>query len=136
MVRDACRADCTFKLTQMAHLNIRDTCSRNNAFCNLVTQWVKKGDPIYIEGRLQLDQWQDKTTGQQRSMHKVVVDNIQLLGGNRQGGSPGGGMGEDGGGMDDAPPRSTGRPAGKGFTPPPPADDGPGDEPSGGEIPF
>jgi single-strand DNA-binding protein len=58
--------------------------------CNLVTQYVKKGDPIFIEGRLQLDQWQDKTTGQNRSVHKVVVENIQLIGGNRQGGDGGG----------------------------------------------
>ena len=105
--------------------------------CNLVTQYVKKGDPIFIEGRLQLDQWQDKTTGQQRSMHKIVVENIQLMGGNRQGG--GGSPGGEGGGYDDAPPRAAaGRPPARGgFTPPPPADDGPGEEPpSGGDIPF
>ncbi len=97
--------------------------------CNLVTQYVKKGDPIFIEGRLQLDQWQDKTTGQNRSMHKVVVENIQLMGGNRQGG--------DGGGGYDAPP--AGRPASRGgFTPPagPPMDDGPPEEPANGDIPF
>src|SRR5436190_11634928 len=35
--------------------------------CDLVTKYVKKGDPLYIEGRLQLDQWDDKTTGQKRS---------------------------------------------------------------------
>jgi single-strand DNA-binding protein len=101
--------------------------------CNLITQYVKKGDPIFIEGRLQLDQWQDKTTGQQRSMHKVVVESVELLGGNRQGGgSPGGD-----GGYDDAP-RSTGRPAARGgFTPPAaPMDDGPPDEPASGDIPF
>jgi single-strand DNA-binding protein len=105
--------------------------------CNLVTQYVKKGDPIFIEGRLQLDQWDDKTTGQKRSKHKVVVEGIELLGGNRQqGGQPGGGYD---GGMDDAPPpaRSPGRPAGRGgFTPPAPADDGPGDDEPKGDIPF
>jgi single-strand DNA-binding protein len=103
--------------------------------CNLVSQYVKKGDPIFLEGRLQLDQWDDKTTGQKRSMHKVVVDSIELIGGNRQGGGGGSYGGDMGGGemMDDAPPppRRTGS-GGKGFTPPP-ANDGPED---GGEIPF
>ena len=32
-----------------------------------------------IEGRLQLDQWDDKTGGEKRSKHKIVVDNIQFL---------------------------------------------------------
>ncbi len=45
----------------------------------LVTKYVKKGDPIYVEGRLQLDQWEDKNGGGKRSKHKVV-DAIELLG--------------------------------------------------------
>src|SRR5882724_3158286 len=28
--------------------------------CELITKYVKKGDPLYIEGRLQLDRWDDK----------------------------------------------------------------------------
>lgn len=95
---------------------------------NLISQYVKKGDPIFIEGRLQLDQWQDKTTGQQRSMHKVVVENVELLGGgNRTGAGPG----ETG--MDDAP-RS--RFGGRGGFTPPPSDDGPGSDSGDGDIPF
>lgn len=102
--------------------------------CSLISQYFKKGDPIFVEGRLQLDQWQDKTTGQQRSMHKVVVENFEFIGGKGQGG--GGSSGGDGG-YDDAPsPRAAGRPAGRGGFTPPPVDDGPGDEPSGGDIPF
>lgn len=109
---------------------------------DLVRDRCHKGTQIMIEGKLHLDTWQDKTTGQNRSKHKLVVETLQLLD-PRQPGSPGGGnMGDshDDGGMDDAPPapRSTGRPAGKGFTPPPAAshDDGPSEEPNGGDIPF
>lgn len=46
----------------------------------LVTKYVKKGDPIYVEGRLELDRWEDKNGGGKRSKHKIVVDAIELLG--------------------------------------------------------
>lgn len=41
---------------------------------------MKKGRPIYIEGRLKLDQWDDKTSGQKRSKLKVVIESFQFLG--------------------------------------------------------
>jgi len=59
-----------------------------------VGEYCKKGRPLYVEGRLQLDTWDDKQTGQKRSKLKVVGDNIQLLGG-REGGGAGGGGGGD-----------------------------------------
>jgi single-strand DNA-binding protein len=40
---------------------------------------VRKGQQIFIEGHLKLDQWNDKTTGDKRSMLKIVVDNFQYL---------------------------------------------------------
>jgi single-strand DNA-binding protein len=46
-------------------------------------QYLKKGRPVFIEGRLQLDTWDDKQTGQKRSRLRVVAENLQLLG-NRQ----------------------------------------------------
>lgn len=46
---------------------------------DLVRDRCHKGSQIMIEGRLHLDQWDDKTTGQKRSKHKIVVDNVQLL---------------------------------------------------------
>ncbi len=46
----------------------------------LIYQYARKGDPLYIEGRLQLDQWEDKNGGGKRSKHKVVVENIEFLG--------------------------------------------------------
>jgi len=43
-------------------------------------QYLTKGSPAYIEGRLQMDTWDDKTTGQKRSKMKVVGEVLQLLG--------------------------------------------------------
>jgi single-strand DNA-binding protein len=65
---------------------------------SLIQQYCRKGDPLYLEGRLQLDQWDDKQTGQKRSKHKIVVDNVEFLGGNREGGGAGGGGGMNAGG--------------------------------------
>lgn len=52
----------------------------------IVGEYCKKGRPLFVEGRLQLDTWDDKQTGQKRSKLKVVGDNIQLLGGKEGGG--------------------------------------------------
>src|SRR6266436_7844860 len=43
-------------------------------------QYLKKGRPVFIEGRLQLDTWDDKQTGQKRSRLRVVAENMQMLG--------------------------------------------------------
>ncbi len=43
-------------------------------------QYMKKGRPIFIEGRLRLDSWEDKQTGQKRSKLGVVLENFQFLG--------------------------------------------------------
>ncbi len=51
----------------------------NGTLANLVEDRCRKGAQICIEGRLHLDSWDDKTTGQKRTKHKIVVDNIQLL---------------------------------------------------------
>jgi len=70
----------------------RPDAKRNLA--DVVTRYVKQGDQLFIEGRLQLDEWQDKATGVKRSKHKVVVDSIELLGGKgSDGGEMGGAMG-------------------------------------------
>lgn len=59
----------------------------------LISQYTRKGSQLYIEGRLQLDTWDDKQTGQKRSKHKIVVDSVELL--DRAGGSSGGDSGHD-----------------------------------------
>ena len=52
-------------------------------------EYAKKGRPIYIEGRLRMDTWEDKSTGQKRSKLKVVAEALQLLGGRGEGESGG-----------------------------------------------
>src|SRR6266542_6468505 len=44
-------------------------------------EYLKKGRPIFIEGRLQLDSWEDKQSGQKRSKLKVIGETMQLIGG-------------------------------------------------------
>jgi single-strand DNA-binding protein len=60
----------------------------------VISKYLSKGRPVFIEGRLKLDQWEDKNGGGKRSKLRVVVENFQFLGG-RQGeeGGPGGGGG-------------------------------------------
>lgn len=60
----------------------------------VVGQYMKKGRPIYIEGRLQMDTWQDKQTGQNRSKLKVIGESFQFLGGRDDSGGGGGGGGD------------------------------------------
>ena len=50
-----------------------------------VGQYMRKGSPILIEGRLRLDQWDDKQTGQKRSKLGVVAETVQFLGSPRGG---------------------------------------------------
>ena len=53
-------------------------------------EYLRKGKPVLIEGRLKQETWVDKTTGGNRSKLKVVCESLQLLGG-REGAQPGGG---------------------------------------------
>lgn len=46
-----------------------------------VSQHLRKGSPILVEGSLRTDSWEDKQTGQRRSKLKVVADNFQFIGG-------------------------------------------------------
>jgi single-strand DNA-binding protein len=54
----------------------------------IAQQYLHKGNPAFIEGRLQLDTWEDKQTGQKRSRLRVVGENIHLLGSRESTGSP------------------------------------------------
>jgi single-strand DNA-binding protein len=56
-----------------------------------VGQYMRKGRPILIEGRLRLEQWDDKQTGQKRSRLSVVAETVQFLGSPTGGGEGGGG---------------------------------------------
>jgi single-strand DNA-binding protein len=83
-------------------------------------EYLKKGRPVFIEGRLQLDSWDDKQTGQKRSKLKVIGETMQLLGSGRGGGAPAEASEED---------RQSSRP-----TPPPKPSTQP--QPDEDEIPF
>ena len=58
----------------------------------IAAQYLAKGRPVFIEGRLQQDTWEDKQTGQRRSRIRIVAENLQLLG-SRDGAPQGGGNG-------------------------------------------
>jgi len=79
-------------------------------------EYLKKGRPVFIEGRLQLDTWDDKQSGQKRSKLRVIGETMQLLGGRPPG--VGGGEGSE---------------SRKTAAPPKPAA---GAEPDDDEIPF
>lgn len=46
-----------------------------------IGKFFSKGKPIFIDGSLRFDQWEDRQTGQKRSKLKVVVDTFQFIGG-------------------------------------------------------
>jgi single-strand DNA-binding protein len=81
----------------------------------LCAQYLSKGRSVYIEGRLQTREWEDKE-GQKRRTTEIVAQTVQFLGG-REGGGSGG-------------PRSTG------GSDVPPADDLGGPPPPADDIPF
>jgi single-strand DNA-binding protein len=60
-----------------------------------VGQYLKKGRPIFIEGYLRMDQWDDKQTGEKRSKLKIVLDRFEFIDSKGDGG--GGGAGGGGG---------------------------------------
>ena len=62
----------------------------------LAGKYLHKGRPVFIEGRLQMDSWEDKQTGQKRTRMRVVGEQMQFLG-SPQGGdrAPAGGGGGD-----------------------------------------
>jgi len=90
-------------------------------------EYLKKGRPVFVEGRLQLDTWDDKQSGQKRSKLRVNAERVQFLGGRNEGGGEGGG--------------SSSRPAGGSSSRPAPAQPkrepaDPDLEPEEDDIPF
>ena len=95
-------------------------------------EYLAKGRQVLIEGRLHLDQWDDKETGQKRNKLKVVCEDLRMLGSRQEGGGgrgPSGppayaGEGDSGGNFDHQ--ESSEPPAGFESAAPP----------SGGDVPF
>ncbi|HVM62118.1 MAG TPA: single-stranded DNA-binding protein [Verrucomicrobiae bacterium] len=97
-----------------------------------VGQYMSKGKPIFVEGRLKLDSWDDKETGQKKSKLKVVCERFQFIG------AAGGGRQEF---KDEAPSdEGAARPASRGGRPSAPPAREPSEEatPTGDDdnIPF
>jgi single-strand DNA-binding protein len=90
----------------------------------VIAQYVKKGRPLLVEGRLKLDSWEDKNTKQKVSKLKVVLESFSFVDSNRgdtEGGAP-------------APSRHSGAPAAAAAPAAEPlAGDGP---PEGDDVPF
>jgi single-strand DNA-binding protein len=82
----------------------------------LAQQYLTKGRGAYIEGRLQMDTWDDKQTGQKRSKLKVVAESLQFLPDGK--GSSGGQIPQGGGQQSSRPPQQGGRPQGASAAPP------------------
>jgi len=89
-----------------------------------VAQYMRKGRQLLVEGRLRLDQWDDKQTGQKRSKLGVVAESVQFLG------SPSGG---DGGNAGSRPaPAAAAAPAAPAAAEPAEAEGAP----EGDDVPF
>ena len=77
-----------------------------------IAKYVTKGRPLFVEGRLRLDQWEDKTTKEKRSRMKVVLEAFEFLGEGRAGGTAPAPGGEAGAGASperySPPPRAAG----------------------------
>jgi single-strand DNA-binding protein len=61
----------------------------NGQQADRVQQTLHKGNQVFLEGHLVLEQWDDKQTGQKRSKHVLVVDNFQYLEPRQDGGEGG-----------------------------------------------
>ena len=91
-----------------------------------LSRFCKKGKQLYVEGRLQTRDWEDKESGQKRYMTEVVVFTMQMLGRAGEGEGGGGGgrdfsqeRGGDDGYNQDKKGKGAGATAGGGGTPPP-----------------
>ncbi|MDQ6654581.1 MAG: single-stranded DNA-binding protein, partial [Verrucomicrobiota bacterium] len=98
-------------------------------------QYLKKGRPVFVEGRLQLDSWDDKQSGQKRSKLKVVGELLQFLGGRQGGGGGEGEPDESGGGSSNYGSGSGGGGSARSSSAPPPRAPRPA-EPDDDDIPF
>ncbi len=95
-------------------------------------QYLRKGSPVFIEGRLQTRKWQDKNTGQDRYMTEIIANEMKMLGSKGDRGSSAPFTAPDSGEHDSAPPpHAPSRPA-VANNAPPPVDNGGFDD----DIPF
>lgn len=91
----------------------------------VIAQYMKKGRPILVEGRLKLDSWEDKTTHQKKSVLRVVLESFSFIDSQRTG---------DGGGAPASQPIRPSTPAVEPGPAPGPEPDGPAA--SEDDVPF
>lgn len=58
-------------------------CQSFGKTAEVIGQYFKKGNPIFVEGRLKTDQWDDKATGAKRSATRIIVDAFQFVEGKK-----------------------------------------------------
>ena len=102
---------------------------------DLIQDRCRKGTQIMVEGKLHLEQWEDKNGGGKRSKHKLVADVIQLLDGKPADGS-GGGAARSGSNYSSGPAPSHPDDEGGGSAPASPSPNSGSSSGEGGEIPF
>lgn len=95
----------------------------------VASEYLNKGSPILIEGRLQMDTWEGKE-GEKRSKLKVVCEKMQMLGAKGGGGEPREGAPRQSPRSQPQPQYSQSAPPRDDFEPPPP------DAPPPDDIPF
>ena len=59
----------------------------------IIDQYISKGSPLFVEGRLEFSTWEDKNGGGKRNKLEVIVENFQFVGGDKSQGGGGGGGG-------------------------------------------
>ena len=62
-------------------------CTAFGKQAEVIAQYVEKGKPLFIQGRLKYDAWEDKASGAKRSKLSVIVENFQFVGGRDGSGS-------------------------------------------------
>jgi len=72
-------------------------CEAFGRTAEIINQYFQKGSPILIEGKLRMDQWEDRQSGQKRSKLKVVIDRFEFVTSRGEGGGGGGNSGGGGG---------------------------------------
>lgn len=59
------------------------TCWARNA--EVAGEYLRKGSPVFIEGTIELEKWDDKKTGEPRSKVQIVCESLKLLGSKGEG---------------------------------------------------
>lgn len=54
-------------------------CTAWGRTAEVIGQYMRKGDPAFFEGRLRLEQWDDKQSGAKRSKISIVIESFQFL---------------------------------------------------------